>query len=237
MYRFEGYGFINLDGSRRASMSRPRPRLNYANVVATLALIIAVGGASSLAASQLGKNTVGSKQLRKNSVTTAKVKKDAITGAKVRKGSLTGRDINLKKLGTVPNAAHAITADLAKTISPAEPTHVVGTGGEPPFEGGSSNIQLAHYQHVGFFKDQEGIVHLEGLAVVGKGGPVPGTIFRLPPGFRPTSGTQLLFEQLEDDVAIVIGSNLNLEGKELGGLVLGDDETVSLDGITFRAES
>ena len=56
-----------------------RPRLTYANVVATLALLIAIGGASAFAASQLGKNTVGTKQLKKNSVTTAKIKKQAIT--------------------------------------------------------------------------------------------------------------------------------------------------------------
>ena len=40
-------------------MNRHRPKLTYANVVATLALFVAVGGASAFAASQLGKNTVG----------------------------------------------------------------------------------------------------------------------------------------------------------------------------------
>ena len=64
-------------------MKRLRPKLTYANVVATLALFIAVGGASAFAASQLGKNTVGPKQLKKNAVTTAKVKKEAITGARL----------------------------------------------------------------------------------------------------------------------------------------------------------
>ena len=64
-------------------MKRLRPKLTYANVVATLALFIAVGGASAFAASQLGKNTVGPKQLKKNGVTTAKVKKEAITGARL----------------------------------------------------------------------------------------------------------------------------------------------------------
>ncbi|MGZ3386977.1 MAG: hypothetical protein ACXVB5_18970 [Isosphaeraceae bacterium] len=60
-----------------------RPKLTYANVVATLALFIAIGGASAFAASQLGKNSVGTKQLKKNSV----------TGAKVKNGSLTGADV------------------------------------------------------------------------------------------------------------------------------------------------
>jgi hypothetical protein len=54
-------------------LSRLRSRLTYANVVATLALFIALGG-SSYAALQLPKGSVGGKQLRKNAVTTKKVK-------------------------------------------------------------------------------------------------------------------------------------------------------------------
>jgi hypothetical protein len=84
-----------------------RPKLTYANVVATLALFIAIGGASAFAASQLGKNSVGPKQLKKNAVTTAKVKKEAITAAKIKKGTLTGTQINASTLGTVPSAVRA----------------------------------------------------------------------------------------------------------------------------------
>lgn len=40
-----------------------RLKLTYANVIATLALFIALGG-GAIAASQLGKNSVGSKQLK-----------------------------------------------------------------------------------------------------------------------------------------------------------------------------
>jgi hypothetical protein len=35
---------------------RMRPRLTYANVVATLALFVALGGASAFAASELGQS-------------------------------------------------------------------------------------------------------------------------------------------------------------------------------------
>lgn len=61
-----------------------RPKLSYANVVATLALFVALGGAS-YAAFKLPKNSVGTKQLRKNAVTTAKIKKEAVTAARVKK--------------------------------------------------------------------------------------------------------------------------------------------------------
>jgi hypothetical protein len=60
-----------------------RCRLTYANVIATLAMFLALGGATAFAASQLGKNSVGSKQLKKNSVTAAKIKNGAVTQAKI----------------------------------------------------------------------------------------------------------------------------------------------------------
>ena len=80
-------------------MRRLSGQLTYANVVSTLALFIAIGGASAFAASQLGKNTVGPKQLRRNSVTTSKLRNGAVTGAK----------INTSTLGTVPSAVNAQT--------------------------------------------------------------------------------------------------------------------------------
>jgi hypothetical protein len=80
-----------------------RPKLTYANVVATLALFIALGGAS-YAAIKLPKNSVGTKQLKKNAVTTAKLKKGAVTAAKLKPGTIPT---------TVPNSDHATSADSA----------------------------------------------------------------------------------------------------------------------------
>jgi hypothetical protein len=53
-------------------MKRLRGRLTYANVIATLALFIALGGAS-YAAVKLPRNSVGAKQLKKGAVTPAKL--------------------------------------------------------------------------------------------------------------------------------------------------------------------
>jgi hypothetical protein len=52
-------------------MHRLRGKLTYANVMATIAVFIALGGAS-YAATQLPKNSVGTKQLKKGAVTPAK---------------------------------------------------------------------------------------------------------------------------------------------------------------------
>jgi hypothetical protein len=103
-----------------------RSKLSYGNVVATLALFLALGG-GAMAASHLGKNSVGAKQLKSNAVTTAKIKKEAVTRKKIKKGavnaskvadhSLTGTQINLSALGTVPSAETANTANTANSLS------------------------------------------------------------------------------------------------------------------------
>lgn len=86
-------------------------RPTYADVVATLALFIALGGAS-YAAIQIPKNSVGAKQLKKNAVTAKKIKKNAVTAKKLRKnavnsskvkdGSLLAKDF---KSGQLPHGA------------------------------------------------------------------------------------------------------------------------------------
>jgi hypothetical protein len=95
-----------------------RPKFTFANVVATLALFIALGGAS-YAALKLPKNSVGAKQLKKNAVTEAKIKNESVSAAKVKKGTLTGAQINASTLGLVPGAAHATSADQATNASQA----------------------------------------------------------------------------------------------------------------------
>ena len=59
--------------------------LTYANVVATLALIFAVGGTSAYAANQLSANSVGTKQLKNGAVTNAKLA-DGVNGERGPEG-------------------------------------------------------------------------------------------------------------------------------------------------------
>jgi hypothetical protein len=74
-----------------------RPKLTYANVIASLCLFLLVAGSGAYAASKLKANSVGTKQIKKN----------AVNGSKVADGSLSGADIG----GSVDNARHATTAD------------------------------------------------------------------------------------------------------------------------------
>lgn len=62
-------------------MRFPRPQLSYANVIATIALFVALGGAA--VAAGLPKNSVGANQLKRNAVTTAKLKRAAVTSGKL----------------------------------------------------------------------------------------------------------------------------------------------------------
>jgi hypothetical protein len=199
-------------------------------VVAVIALLTALAG-TGYAALKLPKNAVGAKQLKKNSVTMAKIRKNAVTSAKVKAHTLTGSDINLNKLGTVPSA------ETANTVPPREAVHQVGAPNEPAFASGTGNLGSSlpgvTLPPVGFFKDHDDVVHLEGAAKVEN---LESRIFQLPAGFRPQSGVVQIYEPVAAGVVIVAGSNVVLEGKDISGLVLASKESV-LSGITFRAGS
>jgi hypothetical protein len=214
-------------------MEQLRKRLTFANVMSMIAVFVALG-ATAFAATQLPKNSVGTKQLKKNAVTAAKIKKNAVTTAKIKKDAVTGAKVNEATLGTVPSA------NLANSLSPLEAVHLVGAPGEPAFENGSHNFGSTGpfaLNPVGFYKDHEGIVHLQGIAETGKTS--PSFVFTLPPGFRPASGKTIITEQVNEAGGFIFGSNINLEGFDLSGKVLGleTENAVVLDGVTFRAES
>jgi hypothetical protein len=226
-------------------MKRLRPRLTYANVIATLALFLALGG-GAYAATQLPKNSVGAKQLKKSAVTAAKIKDGAVTGSKIM----------LSSLGTVPNASHADsatsagsaataanaghadsatsagsaataqTAATASSLAPPEPLHVVGQPGEPGFGPGWANFvsgSLASY-----YLDREGIVHLQGTVTRGSG--TDPTIFVLPARYAPAHAQFF--------AAVGNGATFAVVGAEPTGAVAfagGDPGVLVLDGITWRA--
>jgi hypothetical protein len=93
-------------------MLRIRAAGTYANVTATLALFIALGG-GAYAATVLPANSVGARQLKSSAVERGKIKNSAVNSAKVRDNSLTGADINEGALGKVASAAAADSATSA----------------------------------------------------------------------------------------------------------------------------
>jgi hypothetical protein len=204
--------------------------------MSTVAVFLLLGGGAAVAAKQLGKNSVGSKQLKKNAVTASDIKKNAVTTAKIKKDAVTGAKVNESTLGTVPSAN---SAGVASSIVPPEPVRLVGTPGQPPFEGGSGNFPTEGvpigYNPTGFYKDHEGIVHLQGAVKVGPGA----VIFTLPPGYRPPPNTLEPFVGYgteEPSILFVVGGGVNYEGIREGMVVSTGDEAI-LSGISFRAGS
>ncbi len=96
-------------------MRKLSDKLTYANVMASAAVFIALGG-GAYAALRVPPNSIGSRQLKAGAVTDGKLANEAVTAAKVAEHSLTATQIDLPGLGTVPSAASATEAANADTV-------------------------------------------------------------------------------------------------------------------------
>jgi hypothetical protein len=227
-------------------------------VVACTALIVALSG-TGYAAIKLPAKSVGPKQLKTGAVTNIKLARRAVTGGKVARNTLTGTQINEATLGTVRNATHSATADsathatsadsattagTATSVAAPEAWHLVGAPGEPLFQHSWQNGTNSFDEPLGFYKDRAGVVHLRGRI---KNGSPNNTIFQLPVGYRPATGKIASLPAacecgsgFQTTIISVDGSGLapTADGAvtmQNGALPIGN--TLSLDGISFQAES
>jgi hypothetical protein len=142
-----------------------RPQLTYANVMATIAVFLALGG-SSYAVSRIdGK----------------RIKSHSITGAKLKRNTLTGRQIREQRLATVPNASRLDKLDSTAfqrsgaaaggalagnypnpSLAAPEAFHAVGAPGQPAFLGTWANYG-GGFAGASFYKDPLRRVHLRGM--------------------------------------------------------------------------
>jgi hypothetical protein len=115
-------------------------RLTYANVIATLALFLALGGGAVWAANKQA-NKVGTGKIKPNAVTAGKIKANAITTSKIRENAVTNAKIregsvNFAKLqagtnvvATATSSPVAVNGASAVTVSfPAPVTFTPATG-------------------------------------------------------------------------------------------------------------
>lgn len=104
-------------------MNAVRRRLSYANVIATLALFLALGGGAVWAAGKIDSN-----RIKANAVTAGKIKRNAVTSVKIRANAVTGAKIkpgavNFTKFAAGTNLiAGATSAPVA--ASEANPVNV-----------------------------------------------------------------------------------------------------------------
>lgn len=85
-------------------------RLSYANVVATLALFLAIGGGAAFAATNLAKNSVGPKAIKANAVGPAKIKAGAVTNEKLANGAVTATKLAAGAVGAAQLGAGQVGA-------------------------------------------------------------------------------------------------------------------------------
>jgi len=85
----------NSEGGERILryMSRLRSHLSYANVMATVAVFIALGG-TSYAVSQLPRNSVGPKQIRSGAVGASEIHTSAVGSKDIKDRGVALRDIS-----------------------------------------------------------------------------------------------------------------------------------------------
>lgn len=102
-------------------ISSLRKRLSYSNVIASIALFVALGGAA--VAAGLPKNSVGKKQIRRGAVTTKALSRAAVTSGKlaprsVKSGKLAPNSIGPGNIGNgaVTTAKIGAGAVIARSI-------------------------------------------------------------------------------------------------------------------------
>jgi hypothetical protein len=89
---------------------RLRGSLTYANVMATIAMFLALGGGAY--AVSVPRNSVGTSQLKGQAVTAKKIARNAVLSASVKDNSLMARDFRSSQLPRLAGA-HANDADPA----------------------------------------------------------------------------------------------------------------------------
>lgn len=237
---------------------RPSPAL----VISVIALVVATAG-TGYAAFKLPKNSVGTKQLKSNSVTGAKVKDDSLTGADIKASTLgtVPKATSADSASSASSASNASNADKLGGLAassfvkqgesiPAEAWHEIGTPGNPAFASNGvcdSSICWGNFggesTTAAFYRDPSGVVHLKGEV---KNEAAPGglpsptfSMFTLPVGFRPSQTWSFAAMLLDDAPAgtklgnVIVGTSGAVFNGAFNSLANG--ESISLDGITFRA--
>ena len=102
--------------------------LSFSNVIAMLALFLALGGAAyagtKINGSSIKNGSIGGGKLKNETITANKIKKGTITGTQIAPGSISSSSIDVSTLGTVPSAQNANTAG---TASKADSATTAGT--------------------------------------------------------------------------------------------------------------
>jgi hypothetical protein len=185
---------------------RPSPAM----AVAITAVVISMGG-TAVAASHL----ISGDKL---------IKRGTLSGNRLRSHTLTGAQINLSRLGQVPDAAHASTADTLPALDWVPLT--LSNGWADNYLPGDTRIPA-------FAVDVQGIVHLRGELT--KFGSVSSEVFAtMPAPFRPSQTVFMAAALKGDTLGIVAVDPDGTMTVGATGTAAGNETAItSLDGITY----
>ncbi len=203
-------------------------------VVALTALVIACSGTAVAATSLVGGDSL--------------IKKNSLSGNRLRGHTLTGKQINLKKLGKVPNAKHAdsatnatnaTNATHATTATTADGLPALTWTSLPLTNGWVAYTDLADYGGTpAYTKDAEGFVHLTG--VLSGAAKTSTSLAALPSGFRPPHGAWVAagdsngnFNPQGVNLWISPAGVIQVEPFKIGGTVTSNYSFLSLEGVEF----
>ena len=152
-----------------------RSKLTYANVTATTALFIALGG-TSYAALSLPRNSVGSGQIRSGAVGKSEVRSKAVTSRAIRNRTVRLSDI-------APTTRQALRGAQGPPGTPALTFRAAITSGGSQSKGnsqGADHVSSSNEYRVEFQNDVSGCIYTATLAAVQAGPtleePEPGRI-------------------------------------------------------------
>jgi hypothetical protein len=194
--------------------------------ISALALSVALGGGSALAAAGL----IGPGQIQNGAVTAPKLANGAVTAPKLANGAVTAPKLANGAVTPAKLANGAVTpAKLANgAVTPAKIAAPV-CGNVTVFLNGWQNIASTDGFHPArFCKDALGYVHLDGVL---DGGTTFTRAFTLPPAFRPAFdhefavAAQGISAPVAETIDVFTDGGVFVAGPSAGA--------VGLDGVTF----
>jgi hypothetical protein len=167
-------------------LAKVRSQLTFANIVALVALFVALSGAAY--ALTIPENSVGTKQLKENAVTGAKIRAGAVTSSKVKDGSLLSKDF---KAGQLPRGSAGPAGPPGPTgpAGPPGPTGPAGPDGPSgptgPSTGPAGGVLAGTYPNPSFGTSINALVPIA-VVLIGATGNVASEAHRSPVTGPPT---------------------------------------------------
>jgi hypothetical protein len=155
-------------------MTRIRKALTFSNVIAFIALFVALGGsvyaAGKLSGSQIKPNSLPGNRVKAKTLTAKQVKPGALTGAQIQSGSLTATQINQATLTGI-TASKLASIQYASVTVPLSGAGVTGVASCPAGTNVAGGGATVSNQQLSFVNDSGPTATRIGWTATGFGEP------------------------------------------------------------------